>query len=215
MRVDLKVSALIGFAVIVFVLMIVTTVVAWSSDKYVDLASAWILAATLVVLLWYAFDTNRMANATSERQKREGLLPVSWSLRLISDHPRGRTMVTMSNGTMQVVKARLNLNVKVAGQPVSVGALYDGTQRWLLFPGFEQRGWFEIEGALDKASTSLATMRATVTESTRTCALTLFVEFECWDEFGQHRRLPAWPHYFDFERNQWIPSLGEQEGPAA
>jgi len=211
MRTDPKVAALGGVVVLVLVLMGATTVAAWSSETYVDLASAWILAATLIVLLWYAYDTNRMANAAAERQKREELLPVSWHLRLVPEHLRGRTMVTMTNGTMQVVKARLNLNLMVDGKPVTVGALYDGTQRWLLFPGFDQQGWFEIEDALDKVATSFETMRAAAAGGTQPHRLTLFVEFECWDEFGQHRRLPAWSHYFDFKRHAWIPALGEQE----
>jgi hypothetical protein len=39
--------------------------------------------------------------------------------------------------------------------------------------------------------------------------LSAVLELEFWDELGAKRKLPARPHYFDFDRWAWIPRLAD------
>jgi hypothetical protein len=97
----------------------------------------------------------------------------------------------------------------VYGHPVFAGRLYDGKENWLLFPQQQSQGWFEVESLLRQQGKTVAAMQAEVTEENRKQQLTIVLELTFSDEFGATRTLPPRPHYFDFTRWAWIPSLGE------
>ena len=109
-----------------------------------------------------------------------------------------------------VVRARVNFNLKVYGQAVTAGPLYDGTENWLVYPHQISQGWFEIESLLKQQGRNVAAMRSEVSEENRKRQLTMVLDLTFWDEFGVTRNLPPRPHYFDFQRWGWIPSLGER-----
>jgi hypothetical protein len=88
--------------------------------------------------------------------------------------------------------------------------MYDGQERWLLFPQQVSQGWFEIERLLQQQGKNVAAMRAECTEANRETQLTMMLELEFQDELGALRTLPPRRHYFDFERWAWIPQLGER-----
>lgn len=106
------------------------------SPRPVELSSLVILTVTLIVLVWYAYDTNQIARATSDRWLREGVLSTAYNLAMpgASVGDVGRILVQIANGSPLVVKARINFNFRVYGQPVSAGSLCDGQEPWLLYP---------------------------------------------------------------------------------
>jgi hypothetical protein len=107
------------------------------------------------------------------------------------------------------VRAKANFNFKVYGNPVGAGALYEGKENWLLYPYQQSQGWFKVELLLSQQGKSVASMQAEVSEENRKRQLTMVLELTFWDEFRATRTLPPRPHYFDFQRWAWIPSLGE------
>ena len=63
--------ALLGVAICAFV--------AWrelasAQPRLIELGSLLVLTMTLVVLVWYAYDTNSIARVTRDRWTREGIL---------------------------------------------------------------------------------------------------------------------------------------------
>ena len=92
---------------------------------------------------------------------------------------------------------------------MAAGALYEGKENWLLFPHQQSQGWFEVESLLKQHGKNVATMQAEGSDENRKHQLTMVLELAFWDELGATRTLPPLPHYFDFKRWAWIPSLGE------
>ena len=183
------------------------------NPRLLELGSLLVLAMTLVVLVVYAYDTNSIARVTRDRWTRESVLATSYSLALpgASVGDSGRTTFQLHNRSPLIVRAKANFNFKVYGQPVTAGALYDGTDTWVVFPQQLSQGWFEVESLLKQQGKTVATMQAEVSEENRKRQLTMLLELKFWDELGVTRTLPPRPHYFDFTRWAWIPRLGEKE----
>jgi len=169
-----------------------------------------VLTLTLIVLVWYAYDTNTIAKVTQQRWIREGVLSTTYSLQLLGDRGQaGRTLVQLHNPSTLIVRAKINFNFRVYGEPVTAGPLYDGKEVWLLFPQQMSQGWFEIESLLQMKRKTIAAMIAESTPANRKDQLTMILELEFWDELEARRKLPARRHHFDFERWAWIPQLAE------
>lgn len=203
----------IAFAVAVLA---VVTLVTWRAlcverPDVLAIGSFLVLALTLIVLVWYAYDTNTIARVTQERWMREGVLSTTYSIELVGEKGQaGRTLVRIHNPSTLIVRARVACNFRLYGQPVSAGDLYDGKDIWLLFPQQTSQGWFEIESLLQKKGKNVATMIGECNPENRKEQLTMLLKLEFWDELGARRKLPARHHYFDFDRWLWIPQLAER-----
>lgn len=205
----------IVFAVAVFAIVAFVTWRALCVERSDVLAigSFVVLALTLIVLVWYAYDTNTIARVTQERWMREGVLSTTYSIELVGEKGQaGRTLFRIHNPSTLIVRARVACNLLVYGQPVSAGNLYDGKDIWLLFPQQTSQGWFEIESLLQKKGKSVATMIGECNPENRKEQLTMTLELEFWDELGARRKLPPRHHYFDFDSWLWIPQLAESSG---
>ena len=203
----------VTFAVSVLLIAGFVTWKAWYSQDINILAigNFIVLCFTLIVLVFYAYDTNAIARVTKERWMREGVLSTTYSLPLLGEKGRvGRTLVQLNNPSTLIVRARVAFNFRIYGEPVTAGPLYDGKDVWLLFPQQMSQGWFEIESLLQKKGKTVAALIAECTPANRKEQLTMMLELEFWDELGARRKLPARQHWFDFERWSWIPQLAER-----
>jgi len=177
---------------------------------YLAIGNFVVLTFTLVVLVWYAHDTNAMARVTSERWAREGVLGMEYGLELVgSKGDVGRTLVRIRNPSTLVVRAKLACHFRVYDQPVIAGPLYDGGDLWVLYPQQTSQGWFEINSLLQQKGKDVAAALAEFSPANRQTQLTMNLSLEFRDELGAVRTLPPRPHYFDFDRWTWIPRLGE------
>ena len=202
----------IAFGVLVVALTMLVTWKSWGSldTTALDLGTFVVLALTLVVLTWYAYDTNSIARITRDRWMREGVLATSYSIELVGNKGQaGRTLVRIHNPSPLVVRARVNFNFRVYGDPVESKSLYDGKEIWLIFPQQVSQGWFEVEDIVQRKGKTVSAMIAERTAVNSADQLSAVLELEFWDELGANRRLPARPHYFDFDRWAWIPRLAD------
>jgi hypothetical protein len=207
----MKIVAL-GFGICVFVVATVVTLSAWSSKdaNALNIGTFIVLALTLIVLVWYAYDTNSIARVTRERWIREGVLGTTYSMELIGDKGQpGRTLFRIHNPSTLIVRARVKCNFRLYGDSIKADPVYDGEDIWLVFPQQTSQGWFEVDSLLQKKGKSVAAMIAECTPANRKDQLTMVLELEFWDELGARRKLPGRPCYFDFERWAWIPQLTE------
>jgi hypothetical protein len=203
----------VTFAVSVLAIAAFVTWRAWCSKDgdILGIGTFIALALTLIVLVWYAYDTNTIARVTQERWIREGVLSTTYSMQLVGDRSQaGRTLFQIYNPSTLVVRARVACNFRIYGEPVTAGLLYDGKDVWLLFPQQTSQGWFEIEALLQKKGKTVAAMITECTPANCKEQLTMMLKLEFWDELGARRKLPPRRHYFDFERWAWIPQLAER-----
>ena len=199
-----------GFAAFVIVVTIIVIYSAWPPTDRIAMGTFLILALTLVVLVWYAYDTNSMARVTQERWNRDGVLSAMYSIELIGKKgDEGRTLFRIHNPSTLLVRARVNCNLRVYNDFVRAGPAYDGEEVWLVFPQQISQGWFAIEQLLQMKGKTVAAMIAEATQANREHQLTMLLELELWDELGATRKLPARMHYFDFGRWLWIPRITE------
>lgn len=186
----------------------------WTSNNHIGLATFVVTSLSLIVLTWYAYDNNSIARITQERWKREGLLGTSYSMELVGtkDKPgEGRTLFRLRNASPLVVRAKVNCNFRIYGEPVEAGPPYTGKDLWVLFPQQLSQGWFSIEDLLKLKGKSIAGMITESNPQNREKQFTMLLELQFSDEFGQERVLPGRSQYFDFERWTWIPHLTEGE----
>ena len=141
---------------------------------------------------------------------REGVLSTTYSMELMEDKGQpGRTLFRIHNPSILTVRATVACNFRVYGDPIEADPINDGKDTWLLFPQQVSQGWFEIDTLLQKKGKGVTAMIAECTPANREDQFTMDLELEFWDELGARRKLPARPHYFDFERWAWIPRLTE------
>jgi hypothetical protein len=175
----------IGFAVCVFAIVTVITWCEWPTKNALSLGNFIILALTLIVLVWYAYDTNSIARVTRERWMREGVLSTTYSMELIGEKGQaGRTLFRIHNPSTLIVRAKVACNFRLYGDPITADPLYDGKDIWLAFPQQTSQGWFEIESLLQKKGKDVAAMIAEYTPDNRKNQFTMDLELEFWDELG-------------------------------
>jgi hypothetical protein len=196
------------------VVSVVAVFVIWKAlrtgAEAVNVGTFLILALTLVTLIWYGYDTNTIARVTQERWSREGVLSTGYSIELVGEKgDKGHTVFRLHNPSQLVVKTKVNCNFQMYGTPIEAGNLYDGKEAWVLFPQQMSQGWFEIQSLLAKKGKNVGQMIAESAPSNRKEQFTMDLQLDFSDELGATRRLPTRRHYFDFERWQWIPQLGE------
>ncbi len=203
----------VGFALCVLAVMAIVIYRTWPPKDTLALGSFVILSLTLIVLVWYAYDTNSIANVTRQRWMRDGVLSAIYSMELIGKKgDAGRTLFRIHNPSTLILRARVRCNFRVYGEPVECGPAYDGEDVWLVFPQQMSQGWFEIGPLLQMKGKSVAAMMTEATSANQANQLTMLLELEFWDELGSRRRLPSRPHYFDFDRWAWIPHITEVRG---
>ena len=208
----MKKTITIGFAVCVLVSAAFVIWRTWPPEtaNLLTLGNFVLGALTLVVLVWYAYDTNSIARVTLERWQREGVLSPTYEMQIVGEKgTRGKTMFRLHNLSALVVTAKVACNFRVYGEAVAYHPAYDGTDMWRLFPHQISQGWFEIEPLLQKKGKTVGAMIAEHTPVNSQQQLTMSLELEFWDELGAHRKLPGRQHYFDFGRWAWIPHLTE------
>jgi|SRR6267142_3729185 len=103
--------ALLGAAICAYV--------AWresaaAQPRLIELASLVVLTMTLIVLVWYAYDTNTIARVTSDRWTRDGILATTYGLAMpgTSVGDVGHTVFQLHNGSPLVVRAKVNFNFR-------------------------------------------------------------------------------------------------------
>jgi hypothetical protein len=206
-----KLAVAFSIAVLAFAAFVVWQAATTKQPDTLQIGNFVVLAFTLVVLVWYAYDTNAIARATRERWAREGVLGTTYGLQLVGEKgDAGRTLVQIHNPSTLVVRARLACNFRVYGEPITAGPLYDGQDVWLVFPQQVSQGWFELDALLQQKGKTVASVASELTPANRRVQLTMNLDLEFWDELGASRKLPARQHYFDFERWAWIPELAER-----
>jgi hypothetical protein len=207
-----KLAIGVALSITVITLLVIWRVLSSNDSQMLDIGSFLILSLTLIVLIWYAYDTNSIARVTRERWMREGVLGTTYSMQLLGkkEEPgQGRTLFILNNSSPLIVRAKVNCNFRVYGESAEAGAPYSGKDWWILFPHQLSQGWFEINTLLQTKGKSIAAMIAEANPQNCTHQLTMFLELEFSDELGQKRTLPGRSHYFDFERWGWIPKLTE------
>lgn len=186
---------------------------AWPPNEanLLSLANFLIGTLTLVVLVWYAYDTNSIARVTLERWRREGVLSPSYEMQLVGEKgSTGRTLFRLHNLSALIVTAKVACNFRVYGEAVAYHPAYDGKQTWTIFPHQVSQGWFEIAPLLQKKGKTVSVMVGEHSPVNAKQQLTMSLELEFWDELGAHRKLPGRKHYFDFGRWAWIPYLTDE-----
>ena len=171
-----------------------------------------ILAITLAVLIVYAWDTRRIANATEQKWEEERRPKLLYEMPLARQDARDeKVMFRLINPSNYFVKARVNLNFKIYGDPVEYHPIYDGKEIWLVYPGQMSQGWYSIGTLLGKKGKTSEQMLQERTESNKTQQLTCDLQIDFTSETGYSRQYPPRHHYFDFERWAWIPDLTIRE----
>ena len=168
------------------------------------------LAITLVVLIVYAWDTRRIANATEQKWEEERKPKVQYEM-IMAPKERENVIFRLSNLSDYFVQARVNLNCKVYGDPVAYHPAYDGTEVWSLYPRQAFQGWYSIQTLLDQKGKTIDQMQKEGQGSNTTQQLTCDLEIDFTSETGYSRKYPPRRHYFDFERLRWIPELTIRE----
>lgn len=202
----------IGFALIVTS---IAAFITWKSlvcydSTILGIGTFLVLALTLVVLIWYAYDTNSIARVTNERWLREGVLSTTYRFQLDDNKNEvGKTLFRINNPSSLVVRAKVNCNFKIYGEPVSTYSAYSGKENWLIFPHQEVQGWFDIESLLQNKGKTTSMMKTEYSQANSKEQLTMRLELEFWDELGVKRVLPHRLYHFNFKRWDWIPELTE------
>lgn len=195
------------FGILVLIIIIIVTIFNWQENDCLALANFVMLGFTLIVLVWYAYDTNSIAQITRERWIREGVLSTTYSMELIGKKgDSGRTLFQIHNPSSLVVYASVACNFRLyGGDTIEVSPAFNGKDPWVLFPQQVTQGWFEINSFL--RGKTIASMIAESTPENRAKQFTMLLELEFWDELGARRKLPTRLHYFDFDRWAWIPHI--------
>ena len=172
-----------------------------------------VLTLTLIVLVFYAYNTNLLASIGQLRWERESILNATYEMVEINDTGEaGRTLFRIKNPSTLIIRAKVWCDFKIYGSNVEAVDDFNGKNTWLLFPQQTSQGWFEIAPLLEKKGKTPHQMIQEYTSGNRTTQLTMDLTIEFRDELSQKRRLPTRKHYFAFNELRWIPYLTESNG---
>ena len=167
-----------------------------------------ILAITLIVLIVYAIDTNRIANVSEKKWEAEITPKLTRDLQTVNPASRDpRTAFALTNHTNYFIEATVNFNFKVYGEKVGFPGPFDGSEIWECLPYRTANNPFRIDEVHAKKGKTIAQMISERNADNRCTQLTMEEEIMFQNELGRSGRIPSRRWYFDFERWPWIPFL--------
>ncbi len=173
----------------------------WSSATITNL----ILGITLIIILWYARNTQRMATIAEKRWERDSMIRATYNIKMATD--KKSVLFAITNPSTLLVSALVNCNFKIYREPVDYSDAYNGKDLWEIFPGQISQGHFEISTLLSKKGKTIEQMKSERTQANHEEQLTMELKIKFRDETGEEKELPARRHFFDFERGDWIPKI--------
>jgi hypothetical protein len=178
--------------------------------KILDIGTFVVIALTLVVLMIYAYDTNRMASITQSVWQRESVLNTTYTMEGINDvGGAGRILFQIHNPSTLIIRAKVWCEFKVYGSRVISTDDLNGNNTWICFPNQMSQGWYEIASLIAQQGKTVQQMIAEYNDNNRSRQLTLECTVEFRDELGNRRRLPTRRSYFAFNDWRWIPVFTE------
>jgi hypothetical protein len=185
------------------------------SSWWFEASTLVILAVTLIFIVRYwvdtnriAIDTNRIAQVTEKKWEAEITPKLTRDLAMIDIESQDpRTAFALTNHTDYFIEATVNCNFKVYGESVEWPSAYDGSEIWDCLPYRTAQGIFKINEILSKKGKTIAQMVSERDEVNKMTQLTMFEEIAFKNELGRSRKIPPRKWYFDFERWRWIPFL--------
>jgi len=197
-------------ALIIFILLItcVSLVLDYNcaSTKFTASAQFLVLVLTLLVLIIYAWDTRRIANATEQKWEEE-IKPKLMYEMVMDTNTVGHVLFRLINSTDYFIEAKVNCNFKIYGQPVKLSNDYDGTDVWVVYPHQISQGHFLIESILTKIGKNYNQMIREKTDDNTNEQLTSDLEIQFTSENGRKRIYPERRHYYRFDIGNWIPEI--------
>lgn len=182
------------------------------SKDIIEIGTFVALSLTLIALIFYAFDTNRLASIGKLRWERESVLNAIYEMLGIEDKGKaGRIIFRITNPSTLIIRAKVWCEIKVYGTSVIANDDFNGTNTWLVFPQQTSQGWYEIAPLLEQQGKTPQQMIQEYSSGNRRTQLTLDLTIEFRDELGNRRRLPTRKHYFAFNEWRWIPVLTERD----
>ena len=184
-----------------------------SDVKILEIGTFVILSITLIALVFYAFDTNRMASVAQSRLERESTLDATYAMLSANDPDNpSRILFRIHNPSTLIIKAKVWAEFKVYGIRVDPGKAFNGADVWVVFPQQVSQGWYEISRLLEQQGKDPEKMKSEFAPANRESQLTLDLTIEFRDELGNRRKLPTRKHFFDFKAWRWIPVLTTKNG---
>lgn len=178
----------------------------------VDFASMLILAITLIAIIIYVHDTNRIAQAnllntspTVSCRIHSGKKYFNMN-RCSSDEEKELffdTRVIITNHSRFGTIAHVNLNLKINGEPVEYHPMYSGKKPWPLDPFGLLNGHFYIGDILKMANMSIEKMKEERTDENARTQLTMDVEVENEGFLEYKIKNPTQHWSFDFQKDLW------------
>lgn len=178
----------------------------WSSTTITNL----ILGVTLIVILWYARNTQRMTTIAEKRWERDSMIRATYNITMAAD--KNSVLFAITNPSTLLVSAIVNCNFRIYGEPVDYSDAYNGKELWEIFPGQISQGHFEISTLLPKKGLTMEDMKNKRTQENYKEQLTMDLEIKFTDETGKNKEFPTRRHFFDFERQLWIPEITKKRG---
>ena len=180
-----------------------------SDDSFwLQTGSLVVLAVTASLLLIYAMDTHRIANATEKKWEAEITPKLTRDLMMVdvkSHDPR--TAFALTNHTTYFIEATVNCNFKVYGEKLDWPSAFDGSEIWECLPLRTARMIFSIEEILSRKGQTIAQIVSNRDDTNKMTQLTMEEEITFENELGRSGKIPPRRWYFDFERWLWIPFL--------
>ncbi|TAL62639.1 MAG: hypothetical protein EPN88_13130 [Bacteroidetes bacterium] len=141
------------FFALIIISTIYLTINGFESNEvdYVSIGNLIILALTLLVLLQYAYDTNRLANITQDYNLTPNIMHKLSSALLSSDeYDIGFDLLNQSSF---YVKAFVNIELKCYNDNINIpNDVYCGKRPWILPPNAFVHGHFRLNDNLLKSS---------------------------------------------------------------
>ena len=184
-----------------------------SQINIIEKGTFMVLTITLVALICYAYDTNRMTNIAQLKWEQENILKATYYMEGTNDKGgAGRILFGINNSqSTLMLRAKIKCNFKVYNVPVEYSDDFNGVDTWYVFPQQISQGWYEIEPMLKKNGKTIEDMCQEYSENNRKQQLTMDLEIVFRDELKKERILALRRHYFAFNDWKWIPVLTKKD----
>jgi hypothetical protein len=209
MKIPRKLIVLIIFIIIICIAGLALDYL-YCSSRFSAASQLIILASTLLVLIIYAWNTRRIADATEQKWEEELRPKLSYEM-IMGQNDKNKVVFRLLNPTDYLIEAKINCNFKIYGQPVTFTGAYDGSELWVVFPHQISQGHFEINTILSKKGKTLQQMIQERTNVNEHEQMTMDLEISFESETGRKRKYPPRRHYFSFDKSLWVPEITRKD----
>ena len=188
-------------SLVILNLVLVVALFFLEGKDFLQKATLIVLICTLIIIIWYAFETRRMANI-QEKDYLERKKPLL-SVNLVSDKDViFKSVFQLVNHKPLFTTVRVYATFKYGAKDIYISDHYNGKRQWIIQPSSQISAPLPIAESIKKTFDD--EVIPNILERNKNVPLNVKITLDYESEMGEGRKNRPIKYYYEFSKQTWV-----------